>query len=90
MEGTNLGYINDETLYTIEHSPLDQFDFSVREPVGRPQKGWGLGSLKLGVLGAEGTTSNLPCQTIGMEIPSTGVQIQAQVAKADVDGVTVV
>ncbi|KAJ6628046.1 hypothetical protein lerEdw1_014728 [Lerista edwardsae] len=90
MEGTNLGYVYDETLCTIEHSPLDQFDFTVREPLHRQQKGFGLGSLKRGVLRAEGTKSNLPCQTIGIEIPSTGVQIQAQVAKTDVDGATVV
>ncbi|KAJ6628049.1 hypothetical protein lerEdw1_014725 [Lerista edwardsae] len=54
MEGTNLGYVYDETLCTIEHSPLDQFDFTVREPLHRQQKGFGLGSLKRGGVKSRG------------------------------------
>ncbi|XP_066469791.1 organic solute transporter subunit alpha-like [Tiliqua scincoides] len=90
VEGANLGYVCDETLCTIEHSPLDRFDFSAGEPVDRQHKGWGLGSLKQGALGAEGPKTSLSGQRTGVNIPSIGVQIQAQVAKVDVDGVTVV
>ncbi|XP_053147254.1 organic solute transporter subunit alpha-like [Hemicordylus capensis] len=90
VEGANPGYVCDESLCTIEHSPLDRFDFSIGGPVDRGQGGWGLGSLKKGTRRADRPRTSLSGQRPGTEPPSTGIQIQAQVAKADADGITVV
>ncbi|XP_042306192.1 organic solute transporter subunit alpha-like isoform X1 [Sceloporus undulatus] len=90
MEGTNPGYLPDESLCTIEHSPLDRFDFMVGEPKARQQESWGLNSQRKGTVWVEGVKTRLPIERTGVELPSTGIQVQAQVVKVDTDGITVV
>ncbi|XP_062975030.1 organic solute transporter subunit alpha-like [Elgaria multicarinata webbii] len=85
MEGTNLGYLCDESSYTVEHSPLDRFDFVAGRPADRR---WERCSQKMGALRAEGLKVSLPHQRAGPE--PVRIQVQAQVAKVDDDGITVV
>ncbi|XP_061470265.1 organic solute transporter subunit alpha-like [Rhineura floridana] len=85
IEGANPGYLCEEALCTIEHSPLDWFDFIVGGPTDRQQQNWSLDSLRM-----EGCKASLSHHKIGAESPSTGIQVQAQVAKGEADGVTVV
>uniref|UniRef100_A0A6J0U060 Organic solute transporter subunit alpha-like n=1 Tax=Pogona vitticeps TaxID=103695 RepID=A0A6J0U060_9SAUR len=89
-EGTNPTYLSDETICTIEHSPLDRLDFMVGEPVNTQLERGGLSSPCTGAPAAEGLTTTLPLQKSGVKLPSTRIQIQAQVSNADTDGVTVV
>ncbi|XP_062827355.1 organic solute transporter subunit alpha [Anolis carolinensis] len=90
IKGTNSAYQPEESLYTIEHSPLDRFDFMVGEPGARQQESWGVGSQRKGAPNAYRLKPSLPSQRIGVELPSTGIQVQAQVVKVDADDVTVV
>ncbi|XP_058022531.1 organic solute transporter subunit alpha-like isoform X2 [Ahaetulla prasina] len=87
MEGTNPGYLCDEAFCTIEHSPLDRFDFIVKEPVNRQQPSWGLGCQRGGALKAEGLTLSL--QQPGTEV-SGEIQIQSHVNKMEANGASAV
>ncbi|XP_034289924.1 organic solute transporter subunit alpha-like [Pantherophis guttatus] len=87
MEGTNPGYLCDEAFCTIEHSPLDRFDFIVREPVNRQQPSWGLGCQRGGALKTEGLKLSL--QQPGTEA-SGEIQIQSHVNKMEANGVSAV
>ncbi|KAL8164263.1 UNVERIFIED_CONTAM: hypothetical protein K2H54_048343 [Gekko kuhli] len=88
MEQANAGFLGEEALCTIEHSPLDQFDFSTGAPVDRRQNSWGLGHPQAGaVMGKEPETS-LSQQRGGTESPLPGTQGRA--ATEDAEGVTVV
>ncbi|CAI5796120.1 Uncharacterized protein PODLI_1B025871 [Podarcis lilfordi] len=86
MEGANPGYLGEESLCTIEHTPLDRFDFIV----GGPVDGWGPGILRTGPPRAEGLKASSSRQSTGAESPPAGIQIHAQVAKLNGEGVTVV
>ncbi|XP_077185583.1 organic solute transporter subunit alpha-like [Paroedura picta] len=86
VEQTNASFLCEEALCTIEHSPLDQFDFSTGEPVDRRQEGWGPGHPQA-FRGKEPEMS-FSQQRAGIESPWTGTQ--GQTAAADTEGITVV
>ncbi|XP_029140880.1 organic solute transporter subunit alpha-like [Protobothrops mucrosquamatus] len=86
VEGTNPGYLCDEAFCTIEHSPLDRFDFIVKEPANRQQQNWELGCQR-GALKTEGLRLNL--QQPGTET-SSEIQIQSHVSKMEANGASAV
>ncbi|KAL7988169.1 hypothetical protein Chor_007088 [Crotalus horridus] len=86
VEGTNPGYLCDEAFCTIEHSPLDRFDFIVKEPANRQQQNWGLGCQR-GALKTEGLRLSL--QQPGTEA-SSEIQIQSHVSKMEANGASAV
>lgn len=90
MGGRNPAYLCDETICTIEHSPLDRLDFIAGESVDRQQERRGPGSRHTEELRPEGRKAGLPPQKSGVNLLSNRIQIQAQVSNADTDGVTVV
>ncbi|XP_070597339.1 LOW QUALITY PROTEIN: organic solute transporter subunit alpha-like [Erythrolamprus reginae] len=87
MEGTNPGYLCDEAFCTIEHSPLDRFDFIVKEPVNRQQPSWGTGFPRGGALKTEGLKLSL--QQPGTEV-SSETQIQSHINKMEANGASAV
>ncbi|KAM6474831.1 organic solute transporter subunit alpha-like [Liasis olivaceus] len=87
VEGTNPSYICDEAFCTIEHSPLDHFDLTVKEPVNRKQQIWGLGCQRVGALKAG--ELKLSLQQTGTEA-SSEIQIHSQVGKMDANGASAV
>ncbi|XP_033029668.1 organic solute transporter subunit alpha-like isoform X1 [Lacerta agilis] len=90
MEGANPGYLGEESLCTIEHSPLDRFDFIVGGPVDGWRESWGPGILRTGPPRADGLKASSSLQSTVAESPPAGIQIHAQVAKLNGEGVTVV
>ncbi|XP_060108167.1 organic solute transporter subunit alpha-like [Heteronotia binoei] len=88
MEQVNAGFLCDEALCTIEHSPLDQFDFSTGEPVDKRRESWSLSHPQMGALRGKEPQIILSQQTAGTESPSTGTQ--GQTVTVDAEGVTVV
>ncbi|XP_039203010.1 organic solute transporter subunit alpha-like [Crotalus tigris] len=87
VEGTNPGYLCDEAFCTIEHSPLDRFDFIVKEPANRQQQNWGLGCQRGGALKTEGLRLSL--QQPGTEA-SSEIQIQSHVSKMEANAASAV
>ncbi|XP_026532121.1 organic solute transporter subunit alpha-like [Notechis scutatus] len=87
VEGTNPGYLCDEAFCTIEHSPLDRFDFIVKEPVNRQQQSWGPGCQRGGALKTEGLKLSL--QQPGTE-GSSEIQIQSHINKMEANGASAV
>ncbi|ETE70034.1 Organic solute transporter subunit alpha, partial [Ophiophagus hannah] len=87
VEGTNPGYLCDEAFCTIEHSPLDRFDFIVKEPVNRQQQSWGPGCQRGGALKTEGCKLSL--QQPGTE-GSSEIQIQSHINKIEANGASAV
>ncbi|XP_044286994.1 uncharacterized protein LOC123023921 [Varanus komodoensis] len=90
MERMNSGYLFNESLCTIEHSPLDQYDFIVEQPMSGQWERCRPGNQKMQAQRVEGLKANLQYQRTRAEPPSNGIQVQAQVVKVDADGITVV
>ncbi|KAG8129801.1 hypothetical protein E2320_016484 [Naja naja] len=87
VEGTNPGYLCEEAFCTIEHSPLDRFDFIVKEPVNRQQQSWGPGCQRGGALKTE--ELKLSLQQPGTE-GSSEIQIQSHINKMEANGASAV
>lgn len=87
VEGTNPGYLCDEAFCTIEHSPLDRFDFIGKEPGNRQQQNWGLGCQRGEALKTEGLRLSL--QQPGTEV-SSEIQIQSHVSRMEANGASAV
>ncbi|XP_054859678.1 organic solute transporter subunit alpha-like [Eublepharis macularius] len=86
-EQTNTGFLCEEALCTIEHSPLDQFDFSTGEPVNKQEA---RSNPRSGALRAQELNTSLSRQKTWIKSTSSGSQIEGQIAPADAEGVTVV
>uniref|UniRef100_A0ACB8ENK4 Uncharacterized protein n=1 Tax=Sphaerodactylus townsendi TaxID=933632 RepID=A0ACB8ENK4_9SAUR len=88
LEQANGGFLCEEALCTIEHSPLDRFDFSTGEPVDKRQERGVRGQSRMGASRAKERHTGFSQQIAATEAPSIGPQ--GQIVTANADDVTVV